>query len=127
MDGRGSATACWECCPQRCYWARCIGSAGWAWEMSSSAPTIGAWIWAGQLVMALVMMGLAGGLMALAWAAYGGFLKETLSGAGDLVFGLRKRGLRPHATLVLAHPAARKMPYAPAIAFGVLFSFLVQS
>lgn len=88
---------------------------------------IGAWIWAGQLVMALVMMGLAGGLMALAWAAYGGFLKETLSGAGDLVFGLRKRGLRPHATLVLAHPAARKMPYAPAIAFGVLFSFLVQS
>lgn len=88
---------------------------------------IGAWIWPGQLVMALVVMGLAGGLMALGWAVYGGFLKESLSGAGDLVFGFRKRGFRSHDTLVLANPEARTMPYAPAIAIGALFSFLVQS
>jgi prepilin peptidase CpaA len=88
---------------------------------------IGAWIGPQQLVLALVMMGLAGGVMALFWAIRGGFLKESLSGAGDLVFGMRKRGLRPHPTLVLANPCARKMPYAPAIAIGTIFSFFSLS
>jgi prepilin peptidase CpaA len=85
---------------------------------------IGAWIGPGQLLTALVMTGLAGGVMAFAWAIRGGFLKEALTGASDLVFGLRKRGLRPHASLVLTNPHARKMPYAPAIAIGTIFSFL---
>jgi prepilin peptidase CpaA len=85
---------------------------------------IGAWIGPGQLGVALVVMGIAGGVMALAWAVYGGFLKESLDGAGDLVFGMRKRGLRPHETLVLANAKTRKLPYAPAIAIGTLFSFL---
>lgn len=84
---------------------------------------IGAWIGPQQLGTALVMMGIAGGLMALLWAICGGFLKESLTGAGDLIFGMRKRGLKPHETLVLANPAARKMPYAPAIAIGTIFSF----
>jgi len=84
---------------------------------------IGAWIGPQQLTMALVVTGIAGGVMALVWAAYSGFLKESLSGAGDLLFGLGKRGLRPHETLVLSNPAARKMPYAPAIAIGTIFSF----
>lgn len=84
---------------------------------------IGAWIGPQQLMLALVVMGLAGGVMALAWAIGGGFLKESLSGAGDLVFGLRRRGFRPHATLVLTNPSTRKMPYAPAIAIGTIFSF----
>jgi prepilin peptidase CpaA len=88
---------------------------------------IGAWIWPGQLVMALIGMGLAGGVMALGWAVYGGFLKETLSGTADLVFGFRKRGLRPHRTLVLTNPKTRRMPYAPAIAIGAIFSFLAVS
>jgi prepilin peptidase CpaA len=64
--------------------------------------------------------------MALIWAVCGGFLKESLSGAGDLIFGIGKRGLRPHATLVLANPAARRMPYAPAIALGTIFSFFAS-
>jgi prepilin peptidase CpaA len=85
---------------------------------------IGAWIGPAQLGVALVVMGIAGGVMALAWAVYGGFLKESLDGAGDLVFGMRKRGLRPHETLVLANAKTRKLPYAPAIAIGTLFSFL---
>jgi prepilin peptidase CpaA len=88
---------------------------------------IGAWIGPRQLMLALVMMALAGGVMALFWAIRGGFLKETLSGVGDLVFGLTKRGLRPHPTLVLANPCARKMPYAPAIAIGTIFSFFSVS
>jgi prepilin peptidase CpaA len=84
---------------------------------------IGAWIGPQQLALALVIMGLAGGVMALLWAIRGGFLKESLSGAADLVFGLRKRGLRPHARLILANPSARTMPYAPAIAIGTIVSF----
>lgn len=89
--------------------------------------SMGAWIGPHQLVFALVFMGLAGGLMAFAWAICGGFLKESLGGAGDLIFGLRKRGFRPHATLVLSNPAARKMPYAPAIAIGTILSFFALS
>lgn len=84
---------------------------------------LGAWVGPYQLVFALVFMGLAGGLMAFAWAIRGGFLKESLTGTADLIFGFRKRGLRQHGTLVLANPAARKMPYAPAIAIGAVLSF----
>jgi len=84
---------------------------------------IGAWIGPHQLVFAFLFMGLAGGVMALAWAIRGGFLKESLSGTADLIFGFRKRGLRPHQTLALTNPGARKMPYAPAIAVGAILSF----
>jgi prepilin peptidase CpaA len=78
---------------------------------------VGAWIGPGQLLVALVMTCLIGGVMALGWAIAGGFLKEVLLGAAGLVFGRRKG-------LTLANPAARKMPYAPAIALGTIFSFL---
>ena len=84
----------------------------------------GAWIGPSQLMLALVVMGVAGGVMALGWAAWGGFLKESLHGAGELVWSLKKRGLRPHPTLALGSPGARSIPYAPAIAIGVMFSFL---
>ncbi|HVO97176.1 MAG TPA: A24 family peptidase [Bryobacteraceae bacterium] len=85
---------------------------------------IGAWIGPQQLSIALVMMGISGGLMALLWAIRGGYLKQSLGGAGDLIVGLGKRGFRPHPTLVLTNPAAHRMPYAPAIAIGTIFSFL---
>jgi prepilin peptidase CpaA len=75
---------------------------------------IGAWIGPGQIGIALVVMGVAGGVMALLWAWRGGFLEESLDAAGDLVCGKR----------VLPNAAKRKLPYAPAIAFGALFSFL---
>jgi prepilin peptidase CpaA len=88
---------------------------------------IGAWVWPEQLVMVLVGMGLAGGVMAVGWAVCRGFLKETLNGTSDLLFGFRKRGFRPHETLVLTNPKTRKMPYAPAIAIGAIFSFLAVS
>lgn len=84
---------------------------------------IGAWVGPGQLMVALVLTGIVGGIMALVWAACGGFLGELFSGAGDLVFSLKKRGLRPHPELVLDNPLTRKMPYAPAIAIGTLVSF----
>jgi prepilin peptidase CpaA len=78
---------------------------------------VGAWIGPGQLLTALVMTTLIGGVMALGWAITGGFLKEVLLSSAGLVFGRRKG-------LTLANPAARKMPYAPAVALGTILSFL---
>jgi prepilin peptidase CpaA len=46
---------------------------------------------------------MAGGIMVLLWALFGGFLKDMFKGAGDHL--------------------KRKMPYAPAIAVGTLISF----
>jgi len=84
---------------------------------------IGAWVGPAQLMLALVLTGITGGIMALVWAACGGFLGELFSGTGDLLFGIKERGLRPHPELVLDNPLTRKMPYAPAIAIGTLVSF----
>ena len=85
---------------------------------------VGAWIGPSQLFVALVGTGLVGGVMAICWALAGGFLMDTFKGVSDLLFGLRKRGLRPHQSLVLDNPLAHSMPYAPAIAIGTLCSFL---
>lgn len=84
---------------------------------------IGAWIGPEQLMVALVLTGIVGGIMALCWASAGGFLGELFSGAGNLVFDFSKRGLKPDPELNLSNPRARKMPYAPAIAIGTLISF----
>src|SRR5215469_12710351 len=84
---------------------------------------IGAWIGPSQLLVALVLTGMAGGVIAFCWALAGGFLGDLFKSTGDLVFGMRKRGMRPHPELVLDNPLARKMPYAPAIAIGTLISF----
>ena len=86
---------------------------------------IGAWIWSSQLVVALVLTGIAGGVMAVCWAAFGGFLGDLFRNTGSLISGVKERGLRPHPELVLDNPLARKMPYAPAIAIGTLVSFFV--
>ena len=87
---------------------------------------IGAWIGPHQLLLALVLTGIVGGIMALGWAVAGGFLGELFKGTGDLIFGWRKRGMRANPELTLSNPRARKMPYAPAIAIGTLISFFAH-
>ena len=84
---------------------------------------VGAWIGPSQLIVALVVMALAGGVMALGWALAGGFMGQLFQSTGNLLAGFGKRGLRPDPELVLDNPQARKMPYAPAIAIGTLVSF----
>jgi prepilin peptidase CpaA len=84
---------------------------------------VGGWIGPGQLGIALVATGLAGGVLALVWAAWHGSLGESLEGAGDLVSAFWNKGVRPHPSLVLDNPSARSMPYAPAIAIGTICSF----
>lgn len=85
--------------------------------------SIGAWIGPSQLLIALLLTSMVGGIMALGWAIYGRFFGELMTGTGDLICSFWKRGFRRHPELVLHNPAARKMPYAPAIAIGTLISF----
>ncbi|MGD0158225.1 MAG: prepilin peptidase [Terracidiphilus sp.] len=82
---------------------------------------IGAWIGPLQLFYALVFTGLVGGVIALAVAVWGGFLKQLFQDTGDLVFSANKRG-----EAVLSNPLRHKMPYAPAIAIGTLISFFAR-
>jgi prepilin peptidase CpaA len=84
---------------------------------------IGAWVGPEQLLVALVITGIVGGIMAICWAVAGGFLGDLFSGTGDIIAGWTERGMRAHSTLVLDNPVTRKMPYAPAIAAGTLMSF----
>ena len=83
---------------------------------------IGVWIGPSQMFLALVLTGIAGGIIAICIAVAGGFVGEMFKGTGDVLVSW-KRGLRPHPELVLSNPVARKMPYAPAIAIGTVVSF----
>jgi len=85
---------------------------------------IGAWVHPHQLLIAMILTGIVGGVMALGWAVCGGFLGDLFRGTGDLIAGWGKHGVRPHPDLVLSNPRTRKMPYAPAIAIGTLLSFI---
>jgi prepilin peptidase CpaA len=87
---------------------------------------VGAWIGPAQLIVAMVVMGIAGGFMALIWAARHGSVSQSLDGASDIIHGPCRSGLGPHASLVLGNPSARTMPYAPAIAIGTVFSFFAR-
>jgi prepilin peptidase CpaA len=87
---------------------------------------VGAWIGPAQLGVALVATGIAGGLLALIWAASRGSLRESLDGSTDLVLEFWAKGIRPHPSLVLENPLAHTMPYAPAIAIGTIFSFFAS-
>jgi prepilin peptidase CpaA len=82
---------------------------------------IGAWIGPNQLFLALVFTGLAGGVMVLIWAAFGGFMKDLFKSTGDLIFGSKESG-----ETALGNTMRRKMPYAPAIAIGTLISFFAR-
>jgi len=73
---------------------------------------IGAWIGPSQFLIAVVLTALAGGLVILVWMACRGLM---------LMLGKRKREEASFSGLL-----ASKMPYAPAIAIGTLFSFFAR-
>ncbi len=87
---------------------------------------IGAWIGPWQLMIALVITAMAGGVMVVCWAIAGGFVKELFSGAGNLAFGGKSSGGVRDPEVKLSNPKRRKMPYAPAIAIGTLISFFAR-
>ena len=83
---------------------------------------IGAWIGPDQLLVALVVTGITGGIMAVLWALCYRRLVECVRGTGYLL-STWKTGIRPRAEFTLANPTKLKMPYAPAITIGTILSF----
>jgi prepilin peptidase CpaA len=81
---------------------------GMGWGDLKLCAAVGAWIGPGQLGLALVMAAITGGLGAVA------------------ILSWRGLGYRLPERLVLDDPKALKLPYAPAIAIGTLFSFLAR-
>ena len=88
------------------------------------AAGVGAWILPAQLVTAMVMTALVGGIMAVGVAFWRGELAKRLDGAGDLAVSFLR--LRPRASARIGDASALSIPYAPAIAFGTLFSFFTK-
>ncbi len=64
---------------------------------------------------------LAGGLLALAWAAWRGVLRETVDNA---LLGLHLLRSRAGVSVLASSSQAGKMPLAPAIALGAAFAFI---
>jgi prepilin peptidase CpaA len=87
---------------------------------------VGAWIGPGQLLFALIATGIAGGVMGVGYALWHGSLGKSFDGTAELLSGFRKRGLRPHPVIAMENRQRLKMPYAPAIAIGTIFSFFVR-
>lgn len=85
---------------------------------------IGAWIGPHQLGFALLITFIAGAAIGIVWALCAGSLSRSLASTGDLLAGFVKTGIRPHHTITLECPGGLRIPYAPAIAVGTLFSFL---
>ena len=78
---------------------------------------IGAWIGPMQLLVGLVATSIIGGIMVFCWAILGGFFIDLFRGPG------KEHSKHGESNPVRANPLKRKMPYAPAIALGTLFSF----
>ncbi len=95
---------------------------------------IGAWIGPQQMLLALIMTALVGGVMALGWALVGGFANELFQETGNLLLGWTKKKSASAEDSPSSAPAPaeirsavrRKMPYAPAIAIGTLMSFFAR-
>jgi prepilin peptidase CpaA len=80
---------------------------------------IGAWVGPEQLAVAMLLTSLAGGAMAIGWAATCGFTTDLFRGTRALLAELARGKLRAQAW-------TRSMPYAPAIAVGTLISFFAR-
>ncbi len=81
---------------------------GMGWGDLKLCAAVGTWIGPGQLGLALVATAIAGGVAAAVLLLWKGL------------------GYRLPNRLTLDDPAAFKLPYAPAIAVGTLFSFLAR-
>jgi prepilin peptidase CpaA len=87
---------------------------------------VGVWIGPEQALFALLGTAIAGGVVALSYAAWRGALLHSLSNTAVLLAAVTRNGLRPHPTINLDNPSATTVPYGLAIAIGTVFSFYTQ-
>jgi prepilin peptidase CpaA len=90
------------------------------------AAGVGAWIGPGQMLIAFVVTGIVGGIMAVGYALWRGCLGRCVDNTGDLLVHFAKEGIKPHHSIRLDKGEGISIPYAPAIAIGTLFSFFAQ-
>jgi len=85
---------------------------------------VGAWLGLYQMVYVLFGTALAGGILAILFATREGQLVRALRSTLSVVTGWTQHGIRKNLEVSLDNPTALSMPYGPAIAAGVFFSFL---
>ena len=85
---------------------------------------LGSLLGPGDLVKTALAGAVAGGLMALAAAAWNGRLLATFRGIGNLFSYWAAGGLRPSPELTLASPSALRIPYAVPVAAGAVLIVL---
>jgi prepilin peptidase CpaA len=102
-----------------------LGSLCWLQSMGLGdlklCAAIGAWVGPSVLMLMLLITAMAGGLIALGFALFKGQLGMAL----DRTASLLTEGPR-HSEPGVADPEALTIPYAPAIATGVVFAFLAS-
>ncbi len=81
---------------------------GMGWGDLKLCAAVGAWLGPGQLILALIMTGVAGGVAAVAALLW------------------RGTGYKLPTRLRIDDPAAFTLPYAPAIAVGTVFALLAK-
>lgn len=88
---------------------------------------VGAWIGPSQLVVAFVATGIAGGVMAVAYALWCKSFDRSLGSASELLVDIARFRRRPPAEVRrLRSLPGLSIPYAPAIALGTVFSFFAR-
>ncbi len=90
------------------------------------AAGVAAWIGPGQALVAFVVTGIVGGVVAVFYALRHGSLNRCLENTGEMIVDLMKGKTRPSEEPSHGAPKAHAIPYAPAIAVGTLFSFFAR-
>jgi Flp pilus assembly protein protease CpaA len=85
---------------------------------------LGAWVGLYQIIIVLFGTALAGGIIAVIYASRRGLLSQSIQSTTTVLRGWAQQGVRKNAAVSLDNPSAVSIPYGPAIAAGVLFSFL---
>ncbi len=87
---------------------------------------IGAWIGPSQMVFALVVTGIAGGIIAAGYVLSRKSLGRSLERTAALAAQILGRRGPDGPPQTLDSPGALAIPYAPAIAVGTLFAYLAR-
>ena len=82
---------------------------------------VGAFSGMTQVATLLIAIAIAGGVMALIMALFRGRILLTLWNSLELARHHMTRGLQPHPVLNVREAHAMRLPFAPAIAAGVLY------
>jgi prepilin peptidase CpaA len=91
------------------------------------AAGVGAWVGPGQFLMASILTGITGAILAVGWALWHHSLGASLDSTADLLDGRWK--FQTGAEKAVPRRVVQKensIPYAPAIAIGALLSFLAR-